>query len=79
MVSYPFSIQDILTLKCYAFVYLKFRVNYHPGILFSCLGFVCCCDDPSLRAFSTSISQVSLGREGMPAEDSDFCPGPLGK
>ena len=45
----------------------------------SCLGFVCCCDDPSLRAFSTSISQVSLGREGMPAEDSDFYPGPLGK
>ena len=45
----------------------------------SCLGFVCYCDDPSLRAFSTSISQVSLGREGMPAEDSAFGLGPLGK
>ena len=45
----------------------------------SCVGFVCYCDDPSLRAFSTSISQVSLGREGMPAEDSAFGLGPLGK
>ena len=40
-VNIPNVAQDILILKCYAFVYLKFRVNYHPGILFSCLGFVC--------------------------------------
>ena len=41
-------------------------------------GAVCCCDDPS-QGILHFISQVSLGREGLPAEDSAFGLGPLGE